>query len=1014
MVIYAKIPDRIQSFLLFLCTNPCGIGYRDSEWTTKTETNNKVILHLLLKLDIQESTNVYELAQAILHANSDLQGFYFRKCSLEVDSKKIDTLEWMINTSFLLKVLQNEIVLNVTEKVNESTLMDWIYPFVLQKSIMNKNLLSTDETIRNQSLLLIHAILTRYSSFELKSLKPLMLKGLPDFQVFIKIATKLSDDYRPFLLDIFYFFKERFPEIVDDSRFNYAKLISLSECEKVKKATLRVLSVCIDSLSWFSQTDSSPFIYVARLFEYPNAEKILSNILPLVLDAKETFVMIQVIRMVKGNLSHLLFLQRCLYSYRSSLQETVEEQRQKYLNSDKNSNKDEIEKLCQVILEELEFLEGKRTSVSNDIEQMLSYQLTKGSIEEKEYPYDIASFIIDYLIVNYRETMLPMMIELAKKHSFPLHHLTLNTIEEKMLFVDYLHDMKESFSHLIPDLLEDISLSKSLLLRILTPNDYVQAVALLQERKEFEKCYVMLDMYIEKKEWANEEIMISKEAMLYLLNDSNRLITIATMYYQDNAIFQFEVSFEKLLSIEDYLERKHHDLLALMMRHSNFIFRKMESIQKQLSDDLFCSFINAATCHSNVDIDNESSLRAISLGCYSVLSLQKNVYRLIKDNKVELSKDLLLQLYNLPFDKKLAKYIGKKLFKKERYSNEEKLRFLQWIYPNHVVDVDDFIDSFFEIDHSFLMYYVYYMKPTMQQTLQKTIFKLILSLGSLECLKLYVQKNLFLSNEMKRQIVDLYSGTIKDKLVLEIIKQMGGAFGNEMMHFNPSSEWVDQFDGSKVYQTMVSIHNPTDDMYDPFFVLLWLHHAFESFSDAIDCRSLLFKNLMGLVLCSFHVPHLKNLAYSVFVKFTLTILPSASFREKAQVSLLFSTLHSSLSSSFPFIFTLFLSKSIAILLKPEHVMYPLVNKVLLQKPSFDPSDFPLFYACLYSSNESHASERAWMLRLTAEGLKDEASFDVYKKWFVLESVMFQLSSKRIDYGSIKLAFQVSDNSRFVY
>ena len=67
--------------------------------------------------------------------------------------------------------------------------------------------------------------------------------------------------------------------------------------------------------------------------------------------------------------------------------------------------------------------------------------------------------------------------------------------------------------------------------------------------------------------------------------------------------------------------------------------------------------------------------------------------------------------------------------------------------------------------------------------------------------------------------------------------------------------------------------------------------------------------------------------------------------------------------------TLFVAQALGILLRPEHSLYPLVNRFLLQRPAMDTTDMPMFYGLFYSSSADFRGERLWMLRLLACGLK---------------------------------------------
>ena len=101
---------------------------------------------------------------------------------------------------------------------------------------------------------------------------------------------------------------------------------------------------------------------------------------------------------------------------------------------------------------------------------------------------------------------------------------------------------------------------------------------------------------------------------------------------------------------------------------------------------------------------------------------------------------------------------------------------------------------------------------------------------------------------------------------------------------------------------------------------------------------------------------------------------SATFREAKQVSLLLDVFRAGLDvadplARLPVPVTLFVAHGLSILLRPEHSLYPLLNRFLLQRPAMDLTDMPMFYGLFYSPSPEHRGERIWILRLLANGLK---------------------------------------------
>jgi hypothetical protein len=75
----------------------------------------------------------------------------------------------------------------------------------------------------------------------------------------------------------------------------------------------------------------------------------------------------------------------------------------------------------------------------------------------------------------------------------------------------------------------------------------------------------------------------------------------------------------------------------------------------------------------------------------------------------------------------------------------------------------------------------------------------------------------------------------------------------------------------------------------------------------------------------------------------------------------------------PKLIALFLAECLPILNEPKHVLYAKVNSFLLQRPSLDVNDIPLFYS-LANTGDHFEAEVDWLLKMLASGLDDDMVF----------------------------------------
>ena len=66
--------------------------------------------------------------------------------------------------------------------------------------------------------------------------------------------------------------------------------------------------------------------------------------------------------------------------------------------------------------------------------------------------------------------------------------------------------------------------------------------------------------------------------------------------------------------------------------------------------------------------------------------------------------------------------------------------------------------------------------------------------------------------------------------------------------------------------------------------------------------------------------------------------------------------------------TLLLSHALRGVFYPEHFIYPLTARFLLQRPELDTTDVPMLYSMLYSSSDDWKKERSWILKFLADAM----------------------------------------------
>ncbi|KAF9365845.1 hypothetical protein BGX34_008056 [Mortierella sp. NVP85] len=207
-------------------------------------------------------------------------------------------------------------------------------------------------------------------------------------------------------------------------------------------------------------------------------------------------------------------------------------------------------------------------------------------------------------------------------------------------------------------------------------------------------------------------------------------------------------------------------------------------------------------------------------------------------------------------------------------------------------------------------------------------------------------------------------------------------------------------------------------IYDPCFMLP-LFGTYMAFGNQMDCRRLIEVNGLGMIIVALSSldENMRLAAYSLLDDF-YSILMNATMREKNQLVLLLDSLRNSIVDRedgtapprIPAVITTFVAHALSSLLKPDHFMYPHVNKFCLQRPTIDLEDIPMFYSMFNSSSEHHRKERVWMLRLLASSLKTAEEYRMFKRRHVIDLLVAFFNSQLSEPLSKKIVIEVLFNA----
>ncbi|ORY11380.1 hypothetical protein LY90DRAFT_192018 [Neocallimastix californiae] len=212
-------------------------------------------------------------------------------------------------------------------------------------------------------------------------------------------------------------------------------------------------------------------------------------------------------------------------------------------------------------------------------------------------------------------------------------------------------------------------------------------------------------------------------------------------------------------------------------------------------------------------------------------------------------------------------------------------------------------------------------------------------------------------------------------------------------------------------------------LYDQDFFLPLFAQLLNIAGTKFDIHRFIELNCFGLVVMALSSTNVERRKVGYFLIDQLYgILGSSNLREKKQLLLLCDSFKNSIvdrdtPQRVPNVISLFVAQSLLIFTKPDHYMYPLINRFLLQRPWIDLEDIPLLYNLLYSSSDNYKQERLYILRLLSCGFQDKNDFKPYRRRHVsnlLNSLFHSnLSDISIRRYIIEIYIKLSSNSSII-
>eukprot|EP01135_Chromosphaera_perkinsii_P004791 Nk52_evm22s296 gene=Nk52_evmTU22s296 len=191
-----------------------------------------------------------------------------------------------------------------------------------------------------------------------------------------------------------------------------------------------------------------------------------------------------------------------------------------------------------------------------------------------------------------------------------------------------------------------------------------------------------------------------------------------------------------------------------------------------------------------------------------------------------------------------------------------------------------------------------------------------------------------------------------------------------------------------------------NSVYDPSFLLPLISHLVTECAANIDTKKIVESGILSFAITAMSSRDLRmrKAAYSI-VSEAYIFVEGGQFREAGQICYLLTVFKNALEKDFervPNIIASFVKEAIYVLQKPDHFLYSIVNRFLLQRPVIDLQDVPLFYQLFNSSSTNFRKERSWILRLIRDGMKDITDYRIYQRRHVFEMLLSFYDSKLAD------------------
>ncbi|CAM6096475.1 unnamed protein product [Calypogeia fissa] len=200
-----------------------------------------------------------------------------------------------------------------------------------------------------------------------------------------------------------------------------------------------------------------------------------------------------------------------------------------------------------------------------------------------------------------------------------------------------------------------------------------------------------------------------------------------------------------------------------------------------------------------------------------------------------------------------------------------------------------------------------------------------------------------------------------------------------------------------------------DAAYDPAFLLPFSLHGLSI--GCINAEEFVQLGLLAIAFASMSSAEesMRKAGYELLAKYYSVLEDGPSFKGRLQIRLLMTYVKNAVTEPWqriPVVFSVFAAEASCILMHPESHQYAIINRFLLRAPSLDLESIPLFQVMFGSGSVQYRSDRLWMLRLLASGLRTSLDARVFRRKFVLELLMSFHDSSMADTFPRKWVLQV--------